>query len=703
MILRHADVAHQNVIESISFSPDGKQLLSVSWDETAKVWDCSSGNLLKTFFWPDDGCVKNACWSPDGSLVAITGSQPSSSLSENQLQSYQAWFEHKDRSYWNELEKENDSIIDDGVRIYQSELGIFEKFFPCSNAEGAVFSPDQSQLVVFSWGEVLFYNTETGKLAARFQGHPGQDKYDNDFRFAFYSKDGSQLACIDSGGVWILCTKSATLQLTATDETLFDGLPSCLPDVRQMRLERQKNQQRLSESEKARLRLRFWKELLPNFLPDHSQDQGIGLPCIAFSKNRNLAATYCESERVWYLQEKGRPSGVALFDRSLQTEKLFLESPCDKWLRTMSFSPDGKRLAAAGDHQTIFLWDTDTGKELSKIGNPPPPITKITFADCGSKLAAGNDQGQLVICETPSLRVSESIPATTSPVSHIQFFDNSKKVLSVCKNGLLTITLVSNMKPLSTFRTHEYQFKGGTILGDGEKFASVGFDQKPSHKLTNLVLKIHNITDGKELICRTFPSYWRIGSVDFSTDPAKLLITTQDNLTEVSFTNELTIHNIYSRPKAYFTKSIFLSDPSFVLVGNEGYPMQIVDTNSSEIIRTFCATRDYPASMVPSPGGKYLARSTGYSELIEMFDLETGKLKKWFLGHQAPVESLSFTNDGKLMASGSRDGTLKIWKTNEAESTEYPLASLIPLTESTNKNENWEILSNLGERDSKSE
>lgn len=46
---------------------------------------------------------------------------------------------------------------------------------------------------------------------------------------------------------------------------------------------------------------------------------------------------------------------------------------------------------------------------------------------------------------------------------------------------------------------------------------------------------------------------------------------------------------------------------------------------------------------------------------INLWDLDTGKRKKILTGHNAGVASIDFSDDGKTLISGSRDGTVLVW------------------------------------------
>jgi WD40 repeat protein len=55
------------VVLSANFSPDGKQIVSASWDKSLKLWDLA-GNCLQTFVGHTDS-VSRANFSPDGKQI----------------------------------------------------------------------------------------------------------------------------------------------------------------------------------------------------------------------------------------------------------------------------------------------------------------------------------------------------------------------------------------------------------------------------------------------------------------------------------------------------------------------------------------------------------------------------------------------------------------------------------------------------------
>ena len=74
----------------------------------------------------------------------------------------------------------------------------------------------------------------------------------------------------------------------------------------------------------------------------------------------------------------------------------------------------------------------------------------------------------------------------------------------------------------------------------------------------------------------------------------------------------------------------------------------------------------YVTSISFSPDGKLLA-SGSYDMTIKLWNVVSGELLKTLKGHTDGVISISFSPDGNLLASGSDDKTIKLWNVVSGE------------------------------------
>lgn len=86
----------------------------------------------------------------------------------------------------------------------------------------------------------------------------------------------------------------------------------------------------------------------------------------------------------------------------------------------LTFSPDGKMLAIAGQSGTICLWETATTKERRRFTGQQGPLQALAFSPDGRLLAAGGRDGMVLLWEVKPLAASEHLPDTKLSSEQLQ-------------------------------------------------------------------------------------------------------------------------------------------------------------------------------------------------------------------------------------------------------------------------------------------
>ena len=86
----------------------------------------------------------------------------------------------------------------------------------------------------------------------------------------------------------------------------------------------------------------------------------------------------------------------------------------------------------------------------------------------------------------------------------------------------------------------------------------------------------------------------------------------------------------------------------------------LLDVATGRRLRTFVGHREGVYALTYSPDGRFLA-SGGADGLIKIWDPATGRELRTLRGHSGLISSLAYGPDGRLLASGCWDKTVKVW------------------------------------------
>ncbi len=169
---------HTNGVNSVAFSPDGKYMLSGSWDNTLKLWDFSKRTLIREYIGHTGG-VRSVAFSPDGKY-AVSGSDD---------QTLRLWlvssgkelrkFEGHEAEVLSVAYSPDGSLIASGgndktVKLWQSDTGNLLQSLEDHKREvlSVAFSPDGTLLASGAADrKILLWEVASGNLLHTFSGH----------------------------------------------------------------------------------------------------------------------------------------------------------------------------------------------------------------------------------------------------------------------------------------------------------------------------------------------------------------------------------------------------------------------------------------------------------------------------------------------------------------------------------------------------
>ncbi len=553
---------HNDGINSVVFSPDGKYVLTGSSDQTTKLWDIK-GNLVQVFK-GHKGKIFSVAYSPDGQNV-LTGSSDFTfrlwDLKGNLIQIFSG---HTSAILSVAFSPDGQYIIsgsaDNTIRLWDLHGKIIHIFTGHTNAITSVaFSPDGHHIVSGSLDNTARLWNLQGHLIRIFKYQQKGIQFEGIWSVSF-SPDGNQIVAGNYDG---------TASLWDLHGNLISIFKGHLSGIRYVAFSPD-GQNLLTASEDQTSRL--W-DLNGKLLQVFKGQKG-SINSVAFSPDgqKMISGSSDMTIRIWYLQGNLKQ----------------IITGQNKSITSVVFNPDGQKILTGSNNNTIQLWGIH-GNLIRYFKGHSDIITSVAFSPDGQNVLSGSQDNSARLWDING-NIIQVFKGHIYPVTSVAFSPDGKQILTGSDDYSARLwDLKGNL--LQIFKGHKKSIRSVAFSPDGLRILT-GSDDKTA--------RLWDIHGGKVKIFKGHKSY--LSSVAFSPDGQEILSGSNDNTARL-WDLKGNLLQIYKGHTNGITSIAFSPDGLKVLTGSEDQSARLWDLNGN-LIQVFQGHTNAIRSVAFSPDGR---------------------------------------------------------------------------------------------------
>ncbi|MBI2805281.1 MAG: hypothetical protein HYX68_09920 [Planctomycetes bacterium] len=376
-------------------------------------------------------------------------------------------------------------------------------------------------------------------------------------------------------------------------------------------------------------------------------------------------------------------------------------------ITSLDFSADGKRLVSGSVDRRVKIWDADKGTEIASFNEHPSIVAAVAFHPNGKQIAVGSiDQTIRLYDDKGKLETTWSAHGTS--VNSLAYspngvylasggVDGAVQIWPLATPGTNNIRLSGHEGPVSSvaFRKDNLHVVSGgadrsvrlwKVEGNAgkevQKFnghkdwvTSVVFSRDGFHVVSSSVdkrVKIWEITSRElPLLAEHLSS---VQTVAVSPDGKYIVSGSSDRTIKVwDRATGAEVATLTGHPGAVMSIAFMPDSKRFVTSGTDmsirfweiNPPREIPRTQQQ--LNTFDRLRyRYSPYIFVEPAGSIVyvwqpVNQPTVSTYVEGFDILTGFRRTGFTETARKINSLAFCANGKLAATGAKDGSVRIW------------------------------------------
>jgi WD40 repeat protein len=292
----------------------------------------------------------------------------------------------------------------------------------------------------------------------------------------------------------------------------------------------------------------------------------------------------------------------------------------------VSFSKNGQLVASGSDDEKILIWKYNSNEKIDILDNKSA-VRSLAFSPNGEILVSGDDNKTIKIWNILHKKLLAEIPNQEKSVTSLDFSPDGKRLVSVAEK---TIT-IWDMTPWT---------RTGKIIKI--------FNKKNENKINSV-----KFLDNKEIVLASNDRTIKILGIDGK---------------EIkSWKNNVQVEDIAFNTKRQLIASASGSEVKLWSRDGKkiGKPLQA----HKSIILKLDFSRDGQSIASADNDGRIIVWKSNTSNPMNLGSDDAAFSVSGFdiRGHEAPVYSISFSPNDKILASASADNTVKLWSSDEKE------------------------------------
>lgn len=316
------------------------------------------------------------------------------------------------------------------------------------------------------------------------------------------------------------------------------------------------------------------------------------------------------------------PGSIAFVEHFFTPPKHFTYRGHSDYVDSVSWSPNGKRIASASGDKTVQVWDASSGGHVLTYRHHTSDVLAVAWSPDGKYLASADVGSTVQVWNATTGAEVLTYHGHTDAVFSVAWSPDQTRIASASNDGTVQVWDATSGKTIVTF---------------GSKFVTKGF-----------------------------PLPWN--TVAWSPDGKRIAVGGNG---DVLVWDALTARNIvtYGYHGGVVHQVAWSPDGKYLAIASD-ISVLVWDVANVKNVYTYAGHNIDVFSVAWSPDGRRIASASG-DGIVEVWDALTGSHVYVYRGHTdyypghytsgSAVNSVAWSPDGKEIASAGSDTTVQVW------------------------------------------